>query len=156
MAPIARRVVPKIKFPGQLEMAKTQPYHDPAARGAGHSIRCIAWNPLGTLIATGAADRTLRVWNPDKASVRYSTDLRGHAMSVEKVAFNPVKDAELCSVSADGVLKIWDVRTKACINEVTDLGSPVSLIWHPEGTSLIVGNKVCELKHGHANKLLTF
>jgi len=26
-----------------------------------YSLRTIAWNPLGTLIATGAADRTLRV-----------------------------------------------------------------------------------------------
>jgi hypothetical protein len=25
------------------------------------SLRSIAWNPLGTLIATGSADRTLRV-----------------------------------------------------------------------------------------------
>jgi THO complex subunit 3 len=76
--------------------------------------------------------------------VRYSTELKGHDASIEKVAFNPVKDAELCSLSADGVLKLWDVRTKTCINEIKGLGSAVSLVWHPDGEGIIVGNKVCK------------
>jgi THO complex subunit 3 len=58
------------------------------------------------------------------------------------VAFNPVKDAELCSVSDDGVVKFWDVRTKACVNEVKGLGDAFTLVWAPDGESLIVGNKV--------------
>jgi WD40 repeat protein len=63
-------------------------------------------------------------------------------MPIEKVAFNPVKDAELCSVSGDGVVKFWDVRTKVCINEVKGLGDTFTLVWHPDGQSLIVGTKV--------------
>jgi WD40 repeat protein len=59
------------------------------------------------------------------------------------VAFNPVKDAELCSVSIDGVVKFWDVRTKAVINEIKGLGEAFTLAWSPDGESLIVGNKVC-------------
>jgi WD40 repeat protein len=61
------------------------------------------------------------------------------------VAFNPVKDAELCSVSSDGVVKFWDVRTKAVINEVKGLGDAFTLAWNPDGESLVVGNKVCAL-----------
>lgn len=126
------------------------------------SIRSIAWNPQGSLIATGAADKTLRVCeyttfalaslrsraltrvtgNPEKPNVRFSTELKGHAAPIEKVAFNPVKDAELCSVSNDGVVKFWDVRTKACVNEVKGLGEAFTLAWHPDGESLIVGTKV--------------
>jgi THO complex subunit 3 len=115
---------------------------------------------LGTLIATGAADRTLRVyvqviyfkcknitnphrWNPERQHVRYSTELKGHSAGIEKVAFNPVKDAELCSVSSDGVVKFWDVRTKAVINEIKGLGDAFTLAWCPDGESLVVGNKVC-------------
>ncbi|KAL3427793.1 WD domain-containing protein [Phlyctema vagabunda] len=105
------------------------------------NLRSIAWNPLGTLIATGSADKTLRVWNPERPNVRYSTQLSGHAAGIEKVAFNPVKDAELCSVSSDGVVKFWDVRTKAVINEVKGLGSAFTLAWAPDGETLIVGNK---------------
>ncbi|KAG5912950.1 hypothetical protein E4U42_001679, partial [Claviceps africana] len=94
-------------------------------------LRAIAWNPPGSLIATGSSDRTLR----------FSTELKGHTASVEKVAFNPTKDAELCSVSTDGVVKFWDVRTKACFNEVRGLGDALSLAWAPNGETLIVGNK---------------
>lgn len=57
------------------------------------------------------------------------------------MAFNPTKDAELCSVSSDGVVKFWDVRTKACFNEVKGLGDALSLVWAPDGQTLLVGNK---------------
>jgi WD40 repeat protein len=82
-------------------------------------------------------------WNPERPNVRHSTDLKGHATGIEKVAFNPVKDAELCSVSSDGVVKFWDVRTKAVINEIKGLGDAFTLAWSPDGESLVVGNKVC-------------
>ena len=84
--------------------------------------------------------------NPDKPNVRFSTELKGHAAPIEKVAFNPVRDAELCSVSSDGVVKFWDVRTKACVNEVKDLGATFSLAWAPDGQSLVVGNKVRKMQ----------
>lgn len=80
--------------------------------------------------------------NPEKAHVKFSTELKGHAAPIEKVAFNPTKDAELCSVSSDGVVKFWDVRTKACFNEVTGLGDTFTLAWAPDGQTLVVGNKV--------------
>lgn len=74
--------------------------------------------------------------------MRQSTLLTGHLAPIEKVAFNPVKDAELCSVSSDGIVKFWDVRTKAVINEIKGLGDAFTLAWSPDGESLIVGNKV--------------
>lgn len=107
-----------------------------------NSLRCLDWNPLGTLVATGSLDKTLRVWNPDRPNIKYSTELKGHEASVEKVAFNPVKDAELCSLSANGVLKLWDVRTKGCVNEVTGLGDAFTCVWEPDGREILVGNKV--------------
>ncbi|KAJ0386326.1 hypothetical protein COL922a_004605 [Colletotrichum nupharicola] len=79
--------------------------------------------------------------NPEKPNVRFSTDLKGHSAPIEKVAFNPVKDAELCSVSNDGVVKFWDVRSKTCINEIKGLGDAFTLAWAPDGESLVVGNK---------------
>jgi len=144
MAPLRpRQSVAKERFSSYFGSLKTQTYHDPStARGAGsHGLRTIAWNPLGTLIATGAADRTLRVWNPERSNVKYSTELKGHSAGIEKVAFNPVKEGELCSVSSDGVVKFWDVRTKTAINEIKGLGDAFTLAWSPDGGSLVVGNK---------------
>ncbi|RCI11472.1 hypothetical protein L249_7313, partial [Ophiocordyceps polyrhachis-furcata BCC 54312] len=117
MAPILRprQSLAKDRFSTYFANLKSQPYTDPnSSRGAG---------------------------NPEKPNVKFSTELKGHGASVEKVAFNPVKDAELCSVSSDGVVKFWDVRTKACFNEVKSLGDALSLIWAPDGQTLLVGNK---------------
>ncbi|KAK4131951.1 WD40 repeat-containing protein [Trichocladium antarcticum] len=139
--------VPKEKFASYFAPLSSQPYIEPVPRnglGPHHSPRSIAWNPLGSLVATGS-DKTLRVWNPEKNNVRFSTELKGHSAPVEKVAFNPVKDAELCSVSSDGVAKLWDVRTKACVNEIKGLGSAHTLAWAPDGSSLLVGNRNGEL-----------
>ncbi|CAL3964452.1 unnamed protein product, partial [Diplocarpon coronariae] len=80
-------------------------------------------------------------WNPERQNVKNSTELKGHAATIEKVGFSPVKDAELCSVSGDGVAKFWDVKTKALINEVKGLGDAFTLAWAPDGKTLIVGNK---------------
>ena len=45
-------------------------------------------------------------------------------------------------MSSDGVVKFWDVRTKAIINEVKGLGDAFTLAWNPDGKTLVVGNKV--------------
>ncbi|EGZ77732.1 WD40 repeat-like protein [Neurospora tetrasperma FGSC 2509] len=154
MAPLLRPrySLPKEKFSAYFGPLKSQSYNDTTSgpRGGGgshHSLSTIAWNPLGTLIATGAVDKTLRVWNPEKPNVKFSTELKGHASPIEKVAFNPVKDAELCSVSSDGAVKIWDVRTKACVNEVKVSGHATSLAWALDGSSLLVGSKNGDLFH---------
>ena len=83
--------------------------------------------------------------NVDKPNVRQSTDLKGHTASIEKVAFNPVKELELCSVSADGTARFWDVKTKALLNEVKGLGETFTLAWAPNGEHVVVGNKVCPI-----------
>ncbi|KAK7432570.1 hypothetical protein QQZ08_000777 [Neonectria magnoliae] len=145
MAPYlrARQSLSKDNFSKYFESLRSQPYSDPNnSRSANpHSLRTIAWNPLGTLVATGSSERVLRVWNPEKPHIKFSTELKGHTASIEKVAFNPTKDAELCSVSSDGVVKFWDVRTKACFNEVKGLGDAFTLVWAPDGETLLVGNK---------------
>ncbi|KAJ9641436.1 hypothetical protein H2199_005406 [Coniosporium tulheliwenetii] len=69
---------------------------------APHNIRTLAWNPLGTLVATGAGDRTLRIWNPERSQVRNSTELRGHVGAVERVAWNrqlPYSGMSACSLA---------------------------------------------------------
>ena len=109
--------------------------------------------PLGPVRLTSKL-----VGNPEKPNVRFSTELKGHLVGIEKIAFNPVKDAELCSVSNDGIVKFWDVRTKTCVNEVKGLGNAHTLAWAPDGSSLLVGNRVGSLAEargpGH-NSLLT-
>ncbi|KAJ5777992.1 hypothetical protein N7520_001238 [Penicillium odoratum] len=143
MAPAPRRdLLTKEHFAFVFGGVKTQNYQDPAARTPGsHTLRTLAWNPAGQLIATGSADKTLRIWNPERPAVKYSTELRGHSSAVEKVLFNPVRDAELASCSADGTVRFWDVRSKTCVSRLDVGGEAFTLSWSADGSTMIVGRK---------------
>ncbi|KAL9604490.1 MAG: hypothetical protein Q9219_000455 [cf. Caloplaca sp. 3 TL-2023] len=143
MAPTPpRKSVPKDRFPTVFATLKTQTYHDPSTRGPGsHTIRTIAWNPTGHLIATGSADRILRIWNPEKPQVKNSTELRGHAGAIERVAWNPTKEAELASVSSDGTCRFWDVRTRTCIATIPLGGEGLTVVWASDGSLVLAGRK---------------
>ncbi|KUL91260.1 hypothetical protein ZTR_01740 [Talaromyces verruculosus] len=153
-----RRLIHKDRFGYVFGSLKTQNYQDPVARGPGshtfvrpypvakvsstsRCIRTLAWNPTGTLIATGSANRTLRIWNPERANARYSTELRGHTAGIEKVIFNPVRDAELASCSSDGTVRFWDVRSKTCVSKLDVGGEAFTLAWSADGRVVVVGRK---------------
>jgi THO complex subunit 3 len=112
----------------------------------------MSWNASGTLIATGAADRTLRIWNPEKPNVRNSTELKGHSGGVERVQFHPINENELASCTSDGAVRFWDVRTKASVGDLKVPGGPFTLAWTPDGNEIVAGTKVglacasCEIR----------
>ncbi|KAF2145501.1 uncharacterized protein K452DRAFT_315734 [Aplosporella prunicola CBS 121167] len=141
VGPARPRSLAKAAFPSAFSKQKTTAYSDSNRPSVSHHIRTIAFNPQGTLIATGAGDRTLRIWNPEKSHVKNSTELRGHQGAVERVAWNPTKEAELASCSADGTVRFWDVRSKSSIGEVKVGGEAFTLAWKPDGSELIVGRK---------------
>jgi THO complex subunit 3 len=106
-------------------------------------IRTLAWNPVGSLVATGSGDRKLRVWNPERNNVKYSTELKGHSGSIERVAFHPGKEAELASLSVDGTVRLWDVRTATNVAEIKTIGKECfTMAWKPDGNEFIVISKV--------------
>lgn len=107
-----------------------------------HSIRCLAFSPTGAFLATGSTSRTLRIWNPEKPSAKHSTELRGHTGSIERLAWNPVRDSELASVSSDGTCRFWDVRSKSCRAVVQVGGEGLSVCWSADGSTVVVGRKV--------------
>jgi hypothetical protein len=139
------RSVPKSGFSHYFARLKTSTYNDrPASHAASssHAIRTLSWNALGTLIATGAGDRTLRVWNPEKPHVKSSTELRGHAGAVERVVFRPNHESELASCGSDGTVRVWDVRRKEQVGEVKVGNEALFLTWRPDGQEILVGTKV--------------
>ncbi|KAI9661526.1 MAG: hypothetical protein M1831_003048 [Alyxoria varia] len=124
---------------------------------APFGLRDIAWSPTGSLLAT-ADTRVLRVWNPEKTSVRYSTELRlpavsstttssasslrgrqgaanttGRLTGTEKVIWNREQEAELASLGADGTIRFWDVRARVMTGEVKTGGECLGgdIAWRP-------------------------
>jgi THO complex subunit 3 len=150
MAPPTRdRSLAKAGFVAKMSKAKTSVYQDNTRPNATvssmHFIRTLSWNASGTFIATGAADRTLRIWNPDKPNVKNSTELRTPGApphtQLERVAFHPINENELASCTTDGMVRFWDIRTKATVGEVSVGGQPFTLAWTPDGSDIVAGRK---------------
>ncbi|KAJ4372879.1 hypothetical protein N0V83_003170 [Neocucurbitaria cava] len=149
MAPPTRaRSLAKSSFSPAFSKLKTSVYidsHRPGAVSSSHYIRTISWNASGTFIATGAADKTLRIWNPEKTNVKNSTELRTSSAtavtSLERVSFHPINENELASCSTDGMVRFWDIRSKASVGEVKVGEQPFTLAWSPDGTEIVAGRK---------------
>ena len=77
--------------------------------------------------------------------MKSSTELRGHTGAIERVGWNPTKEAELASVSSDGTCKFWDVKTKTCTATVSLGGDGLTIAWAADGSVIIVGRKVCPI-----------
>lgn len=139
------RTIPKSTFSSTFSRFKTSHYNDrPPSHpvSSSHAIRTLSWNALGSLIATGAGDRTLRIWNPERPHVKNSTDLKGHSGAVERVVFRPTHESELASCGTDGTVRVWDVRRKDQVGEVKIGNEVLFLAWTPDGKELLAGTKV--------------
>ncbi|KAJ2582455.1 U3 small nucleolar RNA-associated protein, partial [Coemansia sp. RSA 1804] len=66
-----------------------------------------------TLVATGSADSTVKVWDVDRGYCTHN--FKGHGGIITSVKFHPSTD-KLCLVTAsdDGVVRVWNLKTRKC------------------------------------------
>jgi WD40 repeat protein len=69
-----------------------------------HEATCVAINRRGSVVATGAADCTVKLW--DLASGRLLGAFAGHTGTVRRLAFSP-NDNRLASAADDGSMVLW-------------------------------------------------
>ncbi|KAK9242168.1 WD40-repeat-containing domain protein [Lipomyces tetrasporus] len=120
----------------------------PAPRGGPSSspVRTLAWNALGNRIAAVSSPihgtHIIRIWNPERADSRYTTELKGHAGAIDCVAWDPTFSDRLVSCSsAESTVRLWDARLNRTLQSFrtgTVGVEPVFVRFTPDGRWVVV------------------
>ena len=98
----------KVKKPLLIERNEPTFKERTTLKGHSHQVNQIAFSPDGKTLASGSADKTIKLW--DVASGTERATLKGHSHSVHQIAFSP-NGKTLTSGSADKTIRLWDVAT---------------------------------------------
>jgi WD40 repeat protein len=105
----------------QLVEPELQPFQ--VLRGHSDRILSITFSPNGQIIASGSADRTIKLWHPQTGKLIKT--LQGHRSWIWEIAISP--DSKfLASGSYDHTVKVWDLESGECLQTLQ--GHPSSVL----------------------------
>lgn len=113
----------------------------------------LQWNPEGDVLASGANDNTVRLWNASSMSTVTEAPmhtLTQHTAAVKALAWNPRQRNLLATGggTADRTIRFWSAASGACLNTVDTESQVCSLLWAKNSSELISS-------HGFSRNQLT-
>lgn len=105
----------------------------------GHAsfARSVAFNPQGTILASGHMDQLVRLWDVERGTLIGS--LQGHVGLVYALAFSP-DGQQLASVGNDTVVHLWEMPAGQPAHHCAGYDKPLRAVaFSPDGQAIAVG-----------------
>ena len=105
----------------------------------GHAgvINALAFSPAGDLLASGAQDHQVKLWNVSTGDVRVlGGGIDGHTQAVKGLAWAPAGDL-LASNGQDNWVIIWRVSDGTIVRTLVPGGATGNPVFFPDGKSIL-------------------
>jgi len=114
-------------------------------------VYSVAFSPKVGLVASGHADRVVRLWDPRMPEGQVLKDkLLSHTAFVSTVTWHPTHSTLLASGSHDGDVKLWDIRSKTPLQTMPSNHQDKVLAIQWDGPSRIVSGGADKMLKVHA------
>jgi WD40 repeat protein/DNA-binding MarR family transcriptional regulator len=145
---VPHKIPPGVAKSSHQDLEDTSSRHYQTLQGHNSRIWSVAFDPAGTLLASGSEDRLLKIW--DTHTGRCLETFEGHTAWICGVAFSPIASDPshpgssgtiLASASYDGTIKLWDLATRQCIRSLEGHHNWVwAVAFSPDGQAIASGS----------------